>query len=456
MADKIEIKALIRPELDTGGVVKKVSTIQQLLKKIDLPPSLQKEFDELFNDFSDNIDKINSAFSKGFETKGSVKSLNNLTSHMEKTTNKIITKWNETSSKEGIAKQFSPELAQRIDNIDKEIKDLRASITKLNAKPLGDIKQMVEELKGQGAKKTGNQIASLLDQGDLEQAIGLLTLAIEKRKSLNEAMFKGTAKTTLKDDNKALEKMLNALLKIDEKSEALRKIENLKTEKVKHMADLMKIVEKACEDAGIDVTTLGEQINKTGANIGDAAANTQQFTSEVDEIKNRIKYFFSLNNAIQLVRQALRQTFEAAKELDAAMTETAVVTDFSVGDMWDMLPKYTKTAQELGATTKGVYETLTLFYQQGLDTNEAIALGTETLKMARIAGMDYEEATSKMTAALRGFNMEINETNATRINDVYSELAAITAADTEQIATQERRQEKGTGRPDCRDEGTCC
>ena len=51
-----------------------------------------------------NIDKINSAFSKGFETKGSVKSLNNLTSHMEKATNKIITKWNETSSKEGIAK----------------------------------------------------------------------------------------------------------------------------------------------------------------------------------------------------------------------------------------------------------------------------------------------------------------------------------------------------------------
>jgi hypothetical protein len=35
-----------------------------------------------------------------------------------------------------------------------------------------------------------------------------------------------------------------------------------------------------------------------------------------------------------------------------------------------------------------------------------------------------------MTAALRGFNMEIDEMSATRVNDVYSELAAITAADT--------------------------
>jgi TP901 family phage tail tape measure protein len=40
-----------------------------------------------------------------------------------------------------------------------------------------------------------------------------------------------------------------------------------------------------------------------------------------------------------------------------------------------------------------------------------------------------------MTAALRGFNMELNEASATRINDVYSELAAITAADTNEIAT---------------------
>lgn len=39
-----------------------------------------------------------------------------------------------------------------------------------------------------------------------------------------------------------------------------------------------------------------------------------------------------------------------------------------------------------------------------------------------------------MTAALRGFNLELNQTQAQRVNDVYSELAAITAADTEEIS----------------------
>jgi TP901 family phage tail tape measure protein len=54
--------------------------------------------------------------------------------------------------------------------------------------------------------------------------------------------------------------------------------------------------------------------------------------------------------------------------------------------------------------------------------------------MAKIAGMDAADATDKMTAALRGFNMELNEASAKRVSDVYSELAAVTAASTEEIA----------------------
>jgi hypothetical protein len=41
-----------------------------------------------------------------------------------------------------------------------------------------------------------------------------------------------------------------------------------------------------------------------------------------------------------------------------------------------------------------------------------MALTTETLKMARIAGLECADATNLMTAALRGFNMEINEQSA--------------------------------------------
>ena len=156
---------------------------------------------------------------------------------------------------------------------------------------------------------------------------------------------------------------------------------------------------------------------------------------DMERLKNQVLDFFSLSNAIQIFKNAIRDAFETVKELDAAMTETAVVTDFSVGDMWDKLPEYSEQATQLGTSIKSLYEATTLYYQQGLKSEAAMGVGIETMKMARIANMDAAAATEAMTAALRGFNMEINETSATRINDVYSELAAITASDTEQIAT---------------------
>lgn len=70
-----------------------------------------------------------------------------------------------------------------------------------------------------------------------------------------------------------------------------------------------------------------------------------------------------------------------------------------------------------------------------LDLQHSMELSNETLKMARIAGMEAADGTDAMTSALRGFNMELNETSAKRVNDVYSELAAITASNVEELST---------------------
>lgn len=172
----------------------------------------------------------------------------------------------------------------------------------------------------------------------------------------------------------------------------------------------------------------------SGANRArDAVRQLTNQERELQQFQSRVEYFFGFNNSVQLLKNAVRDAIDTVKDLDEAMTETAVVTDFSVGDMWKQLPKYTDEANKLGATVKGAYETLTLFYQQGLNQNQAWDLGIETMKMARIAGLDYANATDLMTSALRGFNMELNHASSQRVNDVYSELAAITASDVEEL-----------------------
>ena len=165
------------------------------------------------------------------------------------------------------------------------------------------------------------------------------------------------------------------------------------------------------------------------------ADGIKRAASEMDNLKNQVLQFFSITNSIQLFKRAVTSALNTVKELDATMTEAAVVTDFSIDDMWGKLPQYSAQARELGVSINSMYQATTLYYQQGLKNNEAMALGVETMKMGKIAAMDSAEATKAMTAALRGFNMELNETSATRVNDVYSQLAAVTAADTNQIAT---------------------
>lgn len=210
-----------------------------------------------------------------------------------------------------------------------------------------------------------------------------------------------------------------------------RVLKSIKDSSGKGAEEAIEAINRALQSA---LGSAGNMENEM-AQVSDQFDRLAAQKRDIDSLRQSLLNFFGIQNAIQLFKRAVREAYESVTELDKAMTQTAVVTDFSVGDMWDQLPEYTKMANELGTTTLGAYETATLFYQQGLKTNEVMEVSTETMKMARIAGMDYVDATNMMTAALRGFNMEINETSAQKVNDVYSELAKITASDTQEIST---------------------
>lgn len=224
-------------------------------------------------------------------------------------------------------------------------------------------------------------------------------------------------------------------MSLDEIPEDLEKIQELlsgfKASQVREIAAGLTEVGESAEKVGEDAKGAKSGLESMSDAAGELAAKEK----EIDRLSNSIKEFFSIGNSIQLFKRAITEAFETVKELDATMTEAAVVTNFSIGDMWDKLPEYSANARELGVSINGMYQATTLYYQQGLKSAEAMALGIETMKMARIASMESADATEAMTAALRGFNMELSETSATRVNDVYSQLAAVTAADTEQIAT---------------------
>lgn len=214
-------------------------------------------------------------------------------------------------------------------------------------------------------------------------------------------------------------------------TEVTKALNDYKTGQIKDMPELLKKIAESAKQVQSPVQKVNDELK----NMGDSAEELQRTQQEMERLKDQIFDFFSISNTIQIFKNAINDALNTVKELDAVMTETAVVTDFSIGDMWEKLPEYSDYASQLGVSIKDLYGATTLYYQQGLKTQAAMDLGIETMKMAKIANMEASESTQAMTAALRGFNMELNQTSATRINDVYSELAAITAADTQQIAT---------------------
>lgn len=215
---------------------------------------------------------------------------------------------------------------------------------------------------------------------------------------------------------------------IEKLKESLNQLDSRSLEKLKSNLN----------DIGVSADKADKFVDKFRNGMDQAGQSAHEFTEHEKEVKqfhDRLLQFFSISNSVQLFKRAIRSAFETVKELDSAMTEIAVVSDFSVGDMWEKLPQFTAQANELGVAIKDTYNATALYIQQGLDLQHSMELSNETLKMARIAGMEAADATDAMTSALRGFNMELNETSAKRVNDVYSELAAITASDVQELST---------------------
>ncbi len=210
------------------------------------------------------------------------------------------------------------------------------------------------------------------------------------------------------------------------------------------VANLFERLKKAdLDDVVVDVRQLndlmellGVSIKKTSDNFSGMEKDSEKMTKmnkEIQQMQMNFEHFFSIQNGFYLLKRGINEAFTAVKELDASLTEIAVVSDYSLDDLWSDRDGFIKDANKLGATILDTVDARKLYIQQGYDMAESTEAGNETIRMARIANISGADATVLMTSALRGFKMEVEDT--VRVNDVYSELAAKTAADTQQIAT---------------------
>lgn len=429
------IQVTLKTVADIKDITNNAAQIQKALSGLTLPKGLESQFTKLFTNVERNSEKASKVFSAGFKSKGDVTAY-------EKATNLIVEDMKRISQLMG--QIDTSKLNFQIDTskskaLVEDITRLKQEIDTIRTQNLTELQRLIND-KPSGAK-AWDDFFNAFQRGDdgiaeAEKALKRLQTQVDNAQAAKKDFSDGSQWDKYQ---KGVNVCANALqiLKGETGEAAVKQAElNQKTQ------ELNTLQQQANSSGAAWLQGLRNNFNAVNdeaeiyvRNTQQGATSTQQLGSELDQFKSRIAYFFGLNNAIRLFQRALRSAYDTVKELDAVMTEMAVVTDFDLGDIWNQLPEYTARANELGVAISDAYEATTIFYQQGLKTEAAVALSNETLKMARIAGLDAAEATDRMTNALRGFNMELNETNAQRVDDVYNKLAAISASNVDEIST---------------------
>ena len=442
------------------------TAIKKLFKEIEQlqASSNKKKLELLPNDQKQKIDKANSALAayektinktigKTNELKKAERNLSSIQRELSKEQEKTVTSQSvietKTTNLESVKKQIKE--AEKLKQATAEIYEKNRwstdvtgrkyqSSTKVDVNgqkvALKDITEKVIELKSK-AEQLANEINNSTTQERLNEINQKLKVQNETVNSLTvqwqelDLTEKAKAFSTLKEVAQQLGVSLEGIVNIDDVGILTSRLQQLEKDGIKGVDNALQQLKNETQSTTPSLEQISDKVNQVGNDFDLASQKAQEFAS----LKSQVLSFFTITGAIQLFRRAIDSAFETVKELDEAMTEIAVVSDFSVGDMWEQLPRFTKQANELGMAIKDVYGATTLYVQQGLDLDNSLKLANETLKMAAVAGMDASDATDAMTSALRGFNMELSETSAQRVNDVYSELAAISAADTQEIST---------------------
>jgi len=456
MADQ-RVGVTLDASINIDKVLSGIQGMQNGFKNLRIPTKIADDLTKEFEKVNKLVDKYQSQLSKGVSTKTDAKNLAKTGAEIQDSLNNIVKGIQEVNDTPMVLKVEDATklktLEDNLKNIKKQIQDtfnqnieangLSAALEKfaagtgraktvqglvnkaevaLERQELDKFNNTLDEIKGKLNSYKGTTLVSIgkalgldgLSSSDIDGSIAKINARIDELKE--KAGAAGEAVKGLKDKEEA----------------AARAIDNFKPQAIERAKDATKDLSNKAEQ-------VPQAFNQIKHAADDAANGILSAKNQVEQLKQSTQYFFSLRNMINLLKRGIREAVDVVKELDAAMTKTAVVTDYSVGDMWAKLPEYTANANALGATVKDMYEATTLYYQQGLKTEAAMSIANETMKMARIGGLDAADATDKMTAALRGFNMEINEASAQRINDVYSNLAAKTASNTKELGTAMQR-----------------
>jgi hypothetical protein len=184
------------------------------------------------------------------------------------------------------------------------------------------------------------------------------------------------------------------------------------------------------------VTELDQKLKSADAAAGQFQRNVGNYPNAMGGAISSLKKFagaLGIVGGIQLLNRGLRNTFDIVKNFDQAQANLASVLRVSRDEMSGL----TEMAKQLGATTQftasQVSELQLEFAKLGFTQKEIEGVTEATLQLAAASGTDLGNAASIVGSTLRGFGLDVTETQ--RLVDVMAKSFSSSSLDIDKFSS---------------------
>lgn len=435
MADTVKGKLVIDTQVQIDSARKQLEDLQKYFNKLTIPDNLKDKFTSTFSSLNKEFSKLETKMQGSLKTKGDLSGIEKTTQSIERLYENLT---NLTSKAGKMGDDIFGEIkTAKIDELDNKIRTISDSLKNFtNVPSLGQLKTTIEQsaVASDTLKTKVDAFIQAFKTGDFSGAEKIRNEIARTAKSYDTLATNGGKVTDRqKEWGVALKLVDSATQEYNSSISALNnELQTLGGQRAQAVEEALNKQRSGFQDTSDAIKTQTTELHNNNNALISSISSMVSFETQAQQVASSLTRIFSITGAISAFRKIIQDAFNDVKELDEAMTSIAVVTDFSIGELWNNVDKYSQLAQQKGVELVGVYDVQKLYYQQGRSAEDVEVLTDNTLEFARIAEMDYAAATDAMTVAVNAFNMKAED--SIKIVDIYSNLAAKAAVDQSELA----------------------
>lgn len=168
-----------------------------------------------------------------------------------------------------------------------------------------------------------------------------------------------------------------------------------------------------------------QQYNKEFKNIvSQAQLAGKTGKSFVDDFGRAFGQIFQFAGAYGMIQNVIfdvpRQMWSAVRDVDDAMTNLQMATGVSNEQAKELMSTYAQLGDQLKATSTDVAASATEWLKQGQSIKNSEKLAQDSIILSKIGDLSSEDATKTITAAMKSYNLGVNE-----VMDFVDQISAV-------------------------------